>query len=457
MALLDFLTKKTDPKLKSMERPLNLRMMGQRATNPLEAKKVPETTIPSNMIAPPASSANPLQKTNQPAVQPPKIQSATTTPSQQFPSYAPMANGGTNPIPQQTNFSTVTQPSPTTQPPTYPGILSTLTQRATQEAPQVTEARDRLLALQTAQAETKKNIAGLPIEYVFQQGRQGAAQQYFAEKENAASNALQSAVTSQGQQLGALGTATGLAQPVQLPYSNQYIDPTTGQPVGGGQTGNMNEAVGTIAQRLKSGQMGYNEAVQALSGYGQGGLNALQQALGSDFNVPQSIANAQAQVQGLQQNVQTGLTMQRSAQSANQALSTLQSLYEGLGPLSKGNIPFVDVNVPILGEYAQKLGMNLGVGREAISAYQGALKEARAQINTVLAPLVGVESANATSNSLLPDNMLPQEIPQKIGAAREYIQQRVGAFTQPGNVPQYGQSSQNTGPISWDDPNIFGQ
>jgi len=49
--------------------------------------------------------------------------------------------------------------------------------------------------------------------------------------------ALGGANTQQAQQISGLGTATGFAQPVQVPYSNQFVNPQTGQSAGGAGLG----------------------------------------------------------------------------------------------------------------------------------------------------------------------------------------------------------------------------
>ncbi len=109
-----------------------------------------------------------------------------------------------------------------------------------------------------------------------------------------------------------MGTAGGLASPVQVPFSNQFIDPITGQAVGG-VSGNLNDAVSNIAQKVKSGTMSYDAGVQALQGYGQAGVNALNQNLGPNFNVQQSNALAAAQSASTLQTGTIGGQLQKGA------------------------------------------------------------------------------------------------------------------------------------------------
>lgn len=246
------------------------------------------------------------------------------------------------------------------------------------------------------------------------------------------------------QQAALTGQATGLAslagavKPSPATYGQTVFNPMTGQYEDSSGGGNLdpNSLAASLAPLVASGQMDINTAASQMTG-GVAGSAALRNAILKinptfNFNLSSSSAGTQA----------TGQQMKTSALSANQALDTLQEKYNGLGQFTGGS------NIPLLNEFGQNIAMATGVGRDAVSAYQGALKEARAQVNTVLAPLVGVESANATSNSLLPDNMKPSEVPQKIAAAKEYLKQRVSAFIASGNQ-QTNVSTASGGLFDW--------
>lgn len=226
------------------------------------------------------------------------------------PEQIAQAQGGQ--VPGQPN----PQPTYNTNPytagaPTYGGIVGALAGTASQPSQQYNDAQKRYGEASTRLGELQNEAAKNPMlgtgtdmrRYL---GVQGLLSNQFSQREavqtglmSAAQAAAQTATGQQGVQQSGLGAAAGLAQPVQLPYNSQYVDRITGQPVGGGSAGgSLQSAVSNIVQRVQSGQMTYDQAVQALSGYGQGGLNALQQALGPNFNVNQS--NAQGAVQGQQ-------------------------------------------------------------------------------------------------------------------------------------------------------------
>jgi hypothetical protein len=152
------------------------------------------------------------------------------------------------------------------------------------------------------------NIEGSPIDLTLATGQQGILQRLYAAKQGAlagqyqgATNLMNAANTQQalqqqgltsaagastaqqGVQQTGLGTAAGLTAPIQVPYSNQLINPVTGQSFSTGNS-TVDSAVAGVAAKVKNGTMTYADAVNAVSGYGQAGSNALTQALqGTDI------------------------------------------------------------------------------------------------------------------------------------------------------------------------------
>lgn len=289
-----------------------------------------------------------------------------------------------------------------------------------------------------------------PIPLEFQQGRQqvmdkknalllDAAQQKVNQTQQAIQNQITGAQTQQTgyNYAGGLGnTAQGLrqsglqgaaqyAQPVQVPYSNQYINPQTGMPIGGGGGavgGSLQSSVQNIAQRVLSGNMGYDAGIQALSAYGQAGVNGLLQALGPNFNIQQSNARAQAQGASTLQTGTTGGVITKSADSANKALDSLQLAFNKLSKLQTGGIPATN-------NIANWIAQQFGQG--ALSSYNSILHDARAQLSGVLTSTGAVSptGAEAMAQAYLPDNMTPTMFKNKLKAARDLIAQKVSAFT----------------------------
>ena len=168
--------------------------------------------------------------------------------------------------------------------------------------------------------------------------------------------------------------------------------------------------------------MGYDAGVQALSGYGQLGLNALQQKLGSNFNIQQSNATAAAQGASTLQTGTTGGILTKSAESAKSALTKLEQDFNNLSSLQVGGIPATN---GIMNYIAGKFGQG------ALSAYQTTLHDARAQLAGVLTATGAVTPSGADSmaNVYLPDDMTPTMLKEKLSAARALIEQKVNAFT----------------------------
>lgn len=267
---------------------------------------------------------------------------------------------------------------------------------------------------------------------------QGTAQQLTAQGQTASAynQAGGLANTQQGQQISGLGTAAGYAQPIQLPYNNQYVDPTTGQPIGGGQAGQLpssaQNAVNTYAQQVQNGQMTRADAEQRLAPYGVAGTNALTQALGPNFNT--NASNASAGTTAVGQQVQT------AANSTNQALDTLSTLFGSLSGLETGGWP-------VTNSIAQWIGEKMGDSK--LTQYKTNLADARSQLIGVLNSSGGTPTGNeSTANQYLPDNMTVEQFKQNVGTAqnpgivRQLIAQKVGSFTGSGNQNQNSGNNQ---------------
>lgn len=253
-----------------------------------------------------------------------------------------------------------------------------------------------------------------------------SAQSALASGESAALQGTGQQLTAQNQQTSGLISAGDLAQPTQVPYSNEYIDPTTGQPVGGGATGTLPASaqtfVNSIAQQVQNGQMTRDEAASQLNAYGPAGLQALNTALGSNFNTNASNASAGTTA--------TGQQIQTAAASTNQALDTLSSSFSSLPGWQTGTIPAGN-------SIAQWVGSQLG--DSALTQYKTNLADARSQLIGVLNSSGGTPTGNeSTAEQYLPDNMTPAQFQQNVGTAdkpgivRQLIQQKVGSFTQSG-------------------------
>lgn len=236
------------------------------------------------------------------------------------------------------------------------------------------------------------------------------------------------------QSLNDLGSKmTGLAsifqnQNVALPYNEQLVSKTTGQPLGGGTIGSLppagQQAVQLQIQRVKSGMSTISDAAAALGAYGQPGLNALQEGLGGNFNV--NASNASAATTGVGQQLQTAAT------AANGALDKLMSDYGALGGIQTKGIPLTNN----IANHVQAW-----MGQSELSTYQTTLADARAQLEGVLSAAGGITPTGAQemAETYLPDNMTPTQLTSKVKAVKILIAQKVAAFTNSGQQQQVQQ------------------
>lgn len=372
------------------------RNMGVRAAAPTDNTKKTQNIISSN-----------YQSTNQPNIPQP-----ITTPSGLAVSGNPGTWAGVPDNPDNPGSQTP-QPSPTPQSQnTAPGILNTLMGTATNNPltsgpayQNYSTAVQNLQGVRNAAAQTAKDIGSQPIDYTFQQGRQGLAQQYYAQKETAA----QQAVNQQQQALGygiqeqqtqqsGLGTALqGALQTTQAPYGTPLYQPGTGQFTSSQNVGGQNFNPQTVAQQyaglVKNGQMSPEMAAQYMSSlYGGAGPTFLNQALTgqnqpsqsnpSQFNYNTASGNAAAQ----QYNTQTAGTAGTQAaqgvfnQSYQDYLNVQQSVQnvDQFGQLLTSNMQQGGIN-PSDAKYAN----------QTISQIRNQLSsQTQAQFDSTLAALV---------------------------------------------------------------------
>jgi len=159
---------------------------------------------------------------------------------------------------------TTTPAQPTA--PTYAGITSALVDRTSKPSEAFTKAQDAQLAAAENLRKFRGNVADYradiysdPVSARVMQGRDAAIQAANASKEAALGSELEAATGMlattlglEGQQLGALQGAAGLAQPSQAAYGQTVFNPLTGQYSDGG--GLPPEVMQQYAQMAASGQ-----------------------------------------------------------------------------------------------------------------------------------------------------------------------------------------------------------
>lgn len=200
------------------------------------------------------------------------------------------------------------------------------------------------------------------------------------------------ALSAQGQGLAGINNAAGLISPVQVPYNNQFVDPTTGQPINPQDSQSMNDAVALQVSKLKSGATDPTSAKAALAAYGQAGVNALEQALGVGFNPNISSAN------------------QSSAQDLTSQKNQLQSTFNGveanyqllINTARAGGVN--DTNVPALNALQQNVAKGL-TSNEAVINFRNTLAAVRAGYAQILGGGTTTVDSQNRAEQAVPDNI----------------------------------------------------
>jgi hypothetical protein len=323
--------------------------------------------------------------------------------------------------------------------------------------------------LQKLKSDIAAHTAGIqsePITLEFQQGRLQALNNMYATQIDAAQQAVQQAqtamqqgiseqgqqqsgynqagnlgVSAQGQLQSGLTSAAGAAAPQLGQYGQTYYNPLGNGTSGGGSGGTGTQIspndpfYQTLQQYAQLAAQGNTGSIPS-SITSNPVLNAqmLQMAKQINPNFNPTLAQASAQTQA------TGQQASAAAPAAFQALDALQTAYNGLGAMTGGT------NIPILNQAEQGIAQATGLGRQQVSNYQSSLSEARAQIDAVLSSIIGVQAAGQVAQNLLPDSMVPSEVPQRISAAKQYITQRIQSYTSSGQ--QAGQVPSNTSNVA---------
>lgn len=240
-------------------------------------------------------------------------------------------------------------------PPTYSGLVGNLVTNAQttaaggQMTPEELKARQRLAGLPGVQGAVNANIESHPSDNAFQMGREAVAGRNIeAQRQSLAGqvDAYASERSANTAANSAAGTqynaAANLAQPQLGSYGQTYYNPLTGENSGGGNLDPQTQA-SSLAQKVISGQMTYDQAISSIGYAGSAGTNFLNQAITSAGGNPLQLQAQGSATQGVI-NTQTGT--QAGYQSALQQGQNLQAQLTdlittfGLNPtdLNKANL-----------------------------------------------------------------------------------------------------------------------
>lgn len=268
--------------------------------------------------------------------------------------------------PQTTATPTpITTPTPTVTPATdttnisNPALLERLSSAGIggQESPQVAKARQDLLDAQKQFAQQTSNINQSGTWTGRALGEQGQANIQNASVLNALQGTLGSALTSQGQQIGATQAALGATAPLE--QFGMKINPQTGQLIGGEGTMARQVIEGGLAKALQLYNSGTVTMDQAIQTSGLGMLGSAANALMSSAIMSQGGANPVTQSAAATQNVGQGLAAGGQAYALDTGLKQLTTLTPIVNTImSKANIN--PTTSPLYNEQIGKYQANLG-------------------------------------------------------------------------------------------------
>lgn len=279
-------------------------------------------------------------------------------------------------------------------------------------------AIDELQNLKNKYAEATASIdsSGIPLE--FQQGRKQVLYNQYAsmldaaqQKVNQAQNAINLQIsggqlqqagltgagnigtTAQGLTQSGLGTAAGLAQPIQLPYGTQYINPQTGESIGNAG-GDMNSIINYWADQIANNKASLADVPATITG-APNLKTQLQQSIQSKN------PNYNPSVQGAGQQTAANLTAQTSQLQAS--LNGAEANFSLLvNTAQQGGVN--DTSVPVLNTLINnaKFGLTSDI---AVNNFRSTLATVRSQYAAILGGgTVTVDSQNRAQVAI-PDNI----------------------------------------------------
>lgn len=271
----------------------------------------------------------------------------------------------------------------------------------------------------------------------------GTAQQLTGQEQQAQAfnPSLQASLTQQQQGIQGLSNAANYAQPTQVPYSNQYIDPYSGQSAGGAGLG---------------GYAGYNAAQQAIELTGQypdagvqydanlspeENLARIQQAIQGSPNYQRSTygaAGAQSYIGGQQLGAAGTLTGQvAQLQTMGAAADTNFNLM--LDILQRGGIN--DLNQPVLNQLQQGLSRGLTSNADVV-AFRSGLQTVRSQYASILGGGTPTDATQAMAAEKIPDTVSLAALQEVERTMKTMVNNTVASYNQ--QISAYSQGG-NTG------------
>jgi hypothetical protein len=245
-------------------------------------------------------------------------------------------------------------------------------------------------------------------------------------------NLANTANTQQGLQQSGQYNAAGLLAPTQVSYSNQYLNPVTGQPVNPQASQDMQNAVNLQIQKLQGGKTDPDSAKAALSNYGQAGINALEQGMGASFNPNLSSAEQKTAVDLTNQKNQLQSVFNGVDQNYQLLLNTAKQ-----GGVNKGD-------VPALNQLQQNFQKGLA-SKDAVIDFQNTLSTVRAGYAQILGGGTATVDSNDRAEQAIPNSISLDALTSLGEQLKSESVNRIGGIDQQINtLTNKGKQSQTT-------------
>jgi uncharacterized coiled-coil protein SlyX len=257
---------------------------------------------------------------------------------------------------------------------------------------------------------------------------------------------LNASLTQQQTGVTGLSNAGNLAQPVQVPYSNQFINPTTGQSAGGAGLG---------------GYAGYNAAQTAIE------LAAQYPDAGVQYDANLS---PEANLARIQQAITGSATYQRGAFGAAGAnsyiggqqlgaagtLTQQVSQIQTLGAAADANFNLIldiakrgkinDLNQPVLNQLAQGISRGLTSNEDVVS-FRSGLQTVRSQYAAILGGGTPTDATQAMAAEKIPDTVSLAALQEVERTMKTMVNNTSAAYNQ--QISNYSNQGGGSGGGTW--------
>jgi hypothetical protein len=259
----------------------------------------------------------------------------------------------------------------------------------------------------------------------------GTEQQLTAQEQqaNAFNPSLQASLTQQQQGIQGVSTAGNLAQPIQVPYSNQFLNPISGQSAGGAGLGGYSgfksmEQTFDIAGQYPDAGFQYNPSLSPEQNLQN--MQMAQQGSPTYQKGTFGAAGANSYIGGQQLGAAGTLTGQ-VAQLQTMGAAADSNFNLMLDILKRGKIN--DMNQPVLNQLQQGLSRGLTSNQDVV-AFRSGLQTVRSQYAAILGQGTPTDATQAMAAEKIPDTVSLAALQEVERTMKTMINNTVASYNQ---------------------------